>query len=161
MYSFIDNLNDKRFVFAISIITILFFYSWDLGNLDGIRQGTEGFYLQISKEMYNSSSFLTPLYRGANHWSKPPLHFWNAMPFYKLFGGASIFAARFSVAILSVWGLFLLSNFFYRQKNIKKYYSVFFFASTLGFFKYSRIYMMEIPLTLFTVLASLLIITIK
>lgn len=154
MYSLINNLRERRLLLPISLLIIIFFYSWDLSNLDGLRQGTEGFYLQISKEMYNSSSYLTPLYRGSNHWSKPPLHFWAPMPFYKAFGGASLFAARFTIALLSVWGLFLISNFFYRQKNIKRYYSLFFFASTLGFFKYSRIYMMEIPLTLFTVLSS-------
>ena len=77
--------NNKKYISLVLVLLIFIFLLGQLGNLNAIRQGTEGFYLQISNEMYASKNYLTPTYFGENHWSKPPLQFWFAQLFYKLF----------------------------------------------------------------------------
>ncbi|EQC50015.1 dolichyl-phosphate-mannose-protein mannosyltransferase [Bacteriovorax sp. BSW11_IV] len=140
-------------LFAILIIII--FYFIDLGNINGLRQGTEGFYLQIAKEMFNAKSFMTPLYMGAEHWSKPPLHFWMAMPFYAIDGEPSLFMSRLSVLLLTFFSIFGFSLWVKRNFNASFLTTFLFFLSTFCFFKYGRIYMMEIPLACLTALGSL------
>jgi len=132
------------------------FYLWDIGNILAPRQGTESLYVQISKEMYETSSWLTPVYRGEAHWSKPPLQYWLPMPLYALFGGFSLTLARLSMALLSfstVGGVFWLLR---RQKielNFIKFGAI--FLSSFGMLKFSRIFMMEIPLSLFPLIGAL------
>lgn len=137
------------------IIPLIFFYLWDIGNIDAMRQGTESLYLQISKEMFEKVSILTPIVNNATHWSKPPLHFWLPMPIYLITGEASLWAARLSIAIVSLLGIFLIGRWIKNYFNIPIIVSMVFFASSLGFIKYSRIFMMEIPLAIFSVMASL------
>ena len=146
---------DKKIVFALSIMVVAFLYFYDIGNINAMRQGTEGFYLQISKEMFNKGSALTPYYNNVEHWSKPPLHFWNALAYYKISGNPSIFWARVSVAVLALAGLFLISLWNKKHFNIPTITTFLILASSFGFLKYSRIYMMEIPLTIISTLASL------
>ncbi len=145
-----DYLYRNKFAYLLACLFITFFFTWDLSNLDGLRQGTEGFYLQISKEMFNADSFLTPLYRGGNHWSKPPLHFWLPMPFYEFVGRPTIFTARLSIALLSIFGIMIFSRWIRRHFQIPTIYGLLFFSSAFVFMKYARIYMMEMPLTLLT-----------
>lgn len=142
-------------LFLLPIIIIFFFYFFDLQNIEALRQGTEGFYLQISKEMYLQKSFLTPLHMGNPHWSKPPLHFWMAHFFYFLSSGTSLAMARFSIAVFSLSGLFLYSRWMSKRFQIPTLSFFCFMASTLAFLKYSRIYMMEMPLTLLSALGGL------
>ena len=134
----------------------LFFFIWDIGNMDGLRQSTEGFYLQILKEMHQKDSFFTPYYLGLNHWSKPPAHFWLGLSLYKIFGVANLFLARLAMAITSFLGILFISS--WSEKNLKVEGKNIFIllASTVGFLKYSRIYMMEIPLAIFTIISILL-----
>jgi 4-amino-4-deoxy-L-arabinose transferase-like glycosyltransferase len=145
-----DLLYRNKFTYFSACLFIVFFFTWDLSNLEGLRQGTEGFYLQISKEMYNAESYLTPLYRGGNHWSKPPLHFWLPMPLYSIAGMPTIFTARLSVALISLLGIMIFSRWIRRQFSIPTIYGLLFFSSAFVFMKYARIYMMEMPLTLLT-----------
>lgn len=79
---------------ALSAILILLVLMFDLGNPDALRQGTEGFYLQVSSEMYSLREWLTPYYMGNPHWSKPPLLFLLAQPFYFITGDAGLFESR-------------------------------------------------------------------
>lgn len=146
--------NKKIFLF-LGLFILFFFYFWDLGNLDGLRQGTEGFYLQVLKEMYQDNSILTPRYVGLNHWSKPPFHFWIGLLSYFITGSPSLWAARASVALFSLGGLFYLSTWVKRHFDIPKWITIIFLGSSIGFLKYSRIYMMEVPLTLLSVLSVL------
>jgi len=132
-------------------------FLWDLGNPDAPRQGTEGFYLQISKEMFLNNSFLTPLYHGSPHWSKPPLHFWLPFPLYSLLGeGHFLFAARFSIFLVFVASTTYLSFWLKRYLGTSFIRGFTFFAATFGILKYSRIFMMEIPLALITFSSLLL-----
>ena len=136
-------------------LLIFLVLAWDLGNVSAIRQGTESFYLQISKEMFSLNHWLTPVVNGDFHWSKPPMHFWFTFPFYFLFGGPSLFAARITVVLISIFGIWYYSRFCYKYLKIDKSITILFFVATIGINKYSRIYMMEIPLTVLTSVALL------
>lgn len=140
---------------AIAIISIFIFFIVDIGNLDAIRQGSEGFYLQISREMFENNSFLTPLYNGKPNFSNPPFHYWIPMPLYYMAGKASLWIARFSMFLVSITGLVIISRWISRYFKTPFYLNIAFLASSLGIFRYSRIFMMEITLTMFSVIACL------
>ncbi|WP_127715546.1 glycosyltransferase family 39 protein [Halobacteriovorax sp. HLS] len=143
-------------LFKYIILFIVFMlYSWGIGNLDAIRQGTEGFYLQIAKEMYEMKSFLVPQYNEMDHWSKPPLQFWMAHIGYLFAGGPGIFTSRLIIVLFSISTIFLISK---KVSSLIRtpFLNIFIFIlATVGMFKYSRIFMMEMPLTTLTTLASL------
>lgn len=145
--------------FKYSIVLVFFItfltYFFDLSNLNGLRQGTEGFYLQISKEMFERGSILTPFYRGALHWSKPFLHFVLPFPLYITSLFSTVHAARLSIAILTIFIVFLSSRIISRRTSISAISIFVFFLCCVGFIKYSRTFMMEIPLSLLTFLGSL------
>lgn len=141
--------------FVASLMLAFILMAYDIGNLDALRQGTEGFYLQISKEMMAADSFLTPLYRGEPHWSKPPLHFWLPFPLYFIGALDTTTAARLSVLLFSVLSIGLISIWVERFFTIPRVTSALFFLGTVGFAKYSRIYMMEMPLSLLSTLGAL------
>ncbi len=151
---FIKEKLDTNKFFLFSILFVACFYFWDLGNINAIRQGTEGFYLQISKEMFAQKSFMTPLYLGEHHWSKPPIQFWMAYLSYGVFG-VSLFAARLTMALTGMMGLIIMANWCKRYFSLNNATSLLVFATSLGMLKYSRIYMMEITLAVFTVAAAL------
>ncbi len=154
MKNLFKNLPAKSFAYFL-LFTLFSFYLMDLGNPQALTQGTEGFYLKITKEMYEAKSILTPLYLGQPHWSKPPLHFWMPFPFYLLGGGFSLWAARLCMLLLTWGGMIYISRWLFRQAQIDKFLSLIFLASTLVFFKYARIYMMEAPLAIFSTCAAL------
>lgn len=145
----------QRHGFVASLILAFILMAYDIGNLDALRQGTEGFYLQISKEMMAADSFLTPLYRGEPHWSKPPLHFWLPFPLYYLGAMDTTTAARLAILLFSVLSIGLISIWVERFFTIPKVTAALFFLGTVGFAKYSRIYMMEMPLSLLSTLGAL------
>tara|TARA_R110000868_G_scaffold100129_7_gene275484 strand:+ start:8767 stop:10401 length:1635 start_codon:yes stop_codon:yes gene_type:complete len=154
MIKLILRLNQKHGYLFVIFLTFLLM-AWDIGNLDALRQGTEGFYLQISKEMNSAGSFLTPLFRGEPHWSKPPLHFWLPFPLYATGAFDVTTAARLAILLLSIASIALCANWVERFFSISKITSALFFFSTIGFAKYSRIYMMEMPLSLLSTLGAM------
>lgn len=139
------------------LASLLFFalYFLFIGDLNAPRQGTEGFYLKIASEMWNAGSWITPLYQGEPHWSKPPLHFWLAFPFYALTPFDLLTASRVAILVLSLWGLIQLSLWTERHFAYSRVDFFLFAASTVGVLKYSRIFMMEMPLVIFSTLTSL------
>lgn len=134
--------------FSLFAVIFLFATFFNLDNLAIPRQGTEGFYLKILKEMTSENSYLTPLYLGEPHWSKPPIHFWMALPFSEVFRFNAVFAGRLSVLLVS------LSLLFYISKQVSKinnssYINLFtFLLISFGTIKFFRIYMMEMSLAL-------------
>ncbi|MFZ4713439.1 MAG: ArnT family glycosyltransferase [Bacteriovoracaceae bacterium] len=138
---------------ALSLYAI--FYLYDVGNLSAIRQGTEALYLNISQEMYDRGSFLTPYFNGAITWTKPPMHFWLAFPFHFLFFGPSVYTGRLSVLALTLGFCLFLGFWFKKEKKIPTLLTFFFFATSFGFFRYSRIYMMEMTLMVFSTISVL------
>ncbi len=133
----------------------VFILLMDLGSVDAPRQGTEGFYLQVAKETFLNDSWLTPIHMNTPHWSKPPLQFWLAFPFYGFSGGTSLFASRLSILLFSLFMVWLIDRWCQRQLRSKNLYFFLFFCGTVGFLKYSRIFMMEMPLSLLTTYAVL------
>lgn len=149
------NIKKDQLHIYIALVLVFIFYVYDIGNVDAIRQGTEGFYLQVSKEMYELKSFLVPKYNGEDHWSKPPFQFWLSHFGYLLSGGPSILVSRLMIVLFSVYSIFLTSKLVSKEiaKSLLKVFI--FISATFGMFKYSRIYMMEMPLTMLTTLSSL------
>ncbi len=141
--------------------TIFFFFLAilfvDIGNIDGMRQGTEGFYLKVFKEMIARDSIQIPYYNGNPHWSKPPFHFWTAILTHKLFPFTSfITSGRVSVFIISFLLLFLIAHYLKLIFGTKKIITLSVFMASVFFIKYSRIYMMEISLAFLTFLSNLI-----
>jgi 4-amino-4-deoxy-L-arabinose transferase-like glycosyltransferase len=145
----------EHYGFITTFLLAFILMAWDIGNLDAIRQGTEGFYLQISKEMSEANSWLTPLYRGEPHWSKPPLHFWLPFPLYSLGLFETTTAARLTILVFSLVSVSLIANWIERFFSINRVVAALFLVSTIAFAKYSRIFMMEMPLSLLSTLAAL------
>lgn len=145
--------NHGYYLLFVLLCALLFLM--DLGNLNAIRQGTEGFYLQISKEMFQQHSWLTPLYKGEPHWSKPPIHFWFAQILYTLFGFSSLALARATTALTAIVGMIYIAHWVKRVFSIPSVLTLLAFASTIGMYKYARIYMMEMPLAMLSTLAAL------
>lgn len=139
-----------------AIAILLFILLFDVGNLNALRQGTEGFYLQIAKETFELGSFLTPYHAGNPHWSKPPFQFWLTWPLFFIGGKTSLFLARSSIALLTFSLVFLIANFV--KKHLKKDLAetLLFFSATLAVLKYGRIFMMEMPLALLSTCSALL-----
>lgn len=140
----------KIFIF---FIFALFFF--DLGNVNALRQGTEGFYLLITQEMYEAKSFLTPLIYGKPHWSKPPLQFWLPQPLYWLFQGNYLQMGRLSILIFSLIASLWVSVWYERELKRNWYECFSFLLIPIYFIKYSRIFMMEMTLTYLTTLGCL------
>ncbi len=156
MIKWLMRLNQKHGFLSVFVLAFILM-AWDIGNLDALRQGTEGFYLQISKEMDAASSFLTPLFRGEPHWSKPPLHFWLPFPLYSLGFLETTTAARLSILFLSLISIAYIAIWVERFFSIPKITAALFLLSTIGFAKYSRIFMMEMPLSLISSVGALLL----
>jgi hypothetical protein len=113
----------------------------------------------ISKEMFEAKSFFVPLFHGEPHWSKPPFQFWLAYSSYSFFGGVSLLAARVSILIFSMSMLFLIALWMKRSfvaLNSNLMESFVFLTASFGFIKYSRIFMMEMPLSLLATYSILL-----
>ena len=139
-----------------AVIFLIIFFFWDVGNLLAPRQGTESLYVQISKEMFETSNYLSPVYRGENHWSKPPLQYWLPMPFYALFGGFSLTAARMTMGVISLIASLTIVFFLTRQKiKLNPSKAIIIILSSFGILKFSRTFMMEIPFALLPLISSL------
>ncbi len=143
----------KKLIIAAILIFICLLL--DLGNPDALRQGTEGFYLKVTEEMFQKGSFLTPYYLGQPHWSKPPFLFLLPQIFYFIQGESSLFLSRLSVLLLSIGLSFVAARKIGKITGERSYKIFFFLFATLGFFKYSRIFMMEFPLLILCFLASI------
>ena len=131
---------------AIFLVISLTYYLYDIGNIDGVRQGTEALYVQIAKEMAELNSVLTPIYRGEPHWSKPPLQFWLGASFLKVYGEFSLGVARASMAFLSFLCVIWLGYIFKKISKIQPLQTIMIFLGCFGTLKFSRTFMMEVPL---------------
>lgn len=146
-------LNKTFNILFYGIAALVLFYN--LGHVGIPRQGTEGFYLKILSEMSSMNSYLTPLYLGEPHWSKPPVQFWMALPFNEIFGMHSISAGRLAVLLFSLLALYLSSNLLSRHLKFTRSNIFFFLLASFGVLKFFRIFMMENPLSLGIFLTSL------
>lgn len=142
----------KKYLF---LLLPLFLYLLGVWDLDGLRQGTETFYLKVAREMADTFSIMTPLHRGEPHWSKPPFVFWISFPFYWMLPIAHHTAARLSIILLTFLCTFLFAKEVSRNNSfdVKALFVV--LISSFGFFRYGKIYMMDIPLALLSSLSIL------
>ncbi len=140
---------------SLLLMVYVFFYYFDVGNLNAIRQGTEALYLNITQEMFERGSLLEPYFHGKITWTKPPMHFWLAYPFHFLFLGPSTFTGRLSTVTLCLSFICFLAFWFKREKKIPWLYTFAFFATSFGFYRYARIYMMEMTMMVFSTVSIL------
>ncbi|OFZ14194.1 MAG: hypothetical protein A2X86_04905 [Bdellovibrionales bacterium GWA2_49_15] len=141
--------SDSNFWSYLALIFIFFLFLFHIGDQSAPRQGTEGFYLQISKEMFSRNSYLIPYYLNEPHFSKPPLQFWLTSPFYFIFG-EGLWTARISIFIITCFLIACVSKLLSRLGPLSPLSIFILFISTFGVIKYSRIYMMDAFFTFFT-----------
>lgn len=102
--------NQYWIIIGLSIVGLLI-NNWSIGLWDQDEAAYAGFALR----MISSGDYLIPEFYG--DWSlihrKPPLHFWNNVLFFKVFG-YNEFAARFS-SVLSVCGTSAIVFYFGRK----------------------------------------------
>ena len=119
-----------------------------------LTQGDESDYIRSSQEMLSSGDLLTPTFRGEPRFTKPPLLYWMVVSSYRLFG-VSLFSSRLPfvlcgvLTVLFVYRLGLL--LFDRQAALM---SALVTGTAFGTVKFSKIVLMEIPLTLTMLMAS-------
>lgn len=144
----------KKNPLSSCVLLFLVFYIVLIGDPDAPRQSTEGFYLKIAKEMWERGSLITPYYEGERHWSKPPFMFWLPMPIYATNIFDILTASRLAVLLYTLGLLTVLSRWVKIHLKISPVLSFVFFASSFGVMRYSRIFMMEMPLALFSTLSA-------
>jgi 4-amino-4-deoxy-L-arabinose transferase-like glycosyltransferase len=134
------------FVFA-SILGIGFLLFFNLDNPQNITQPDETVYLSIAVNMHQAGDWLTPLWQNKPAFYKPPLLYWGMLVPYSLFG-VTLFTSRFMVAIWALLGIiytYLLGKEFFTNED--GLLAALIFSGCLGMAKFSRIAMMDIPLT--------------
>ena len=140
---------DSNFWSYLALVFIFFLFLFHIGDQSAPRQGTEGFYLQISKEMFSKNSYLIPYYLNEPHFSKPPLQFWLTTPFYFIFG-EGLWCARSAIFLITCSLIAYTSKLLSRLGSLCALNIFILFISTFGVIKYSRIYMMDAFFTFFT-----------
>lgn len=122
-----------------------------------MRQGTEGFYLQIVAEMKKMGSLIIPYHGGVPHFSKPPLGFWLALPMTNIIGLEILYGARLAILLSSLIMFFLIARTVSKHLHFGLGALFIFTLSCFGAVKYSRIFMLESPLALLGTLAAVLL----
>ena len=118
-----------------------------------ITMSDESDYIQSSEEMFDSGDLLSPTLRGELRFTKPPLLYWMVAASYKVLG-ISYFSSRLPMVIFGV----LTILFVYRlglllfERNAAMLAALM-TATSFGIIKFSKIAMMESPLT-FTMVAA-------
>ena len=117
-------------------------------SADLLTQGDESDYIRSSQEMLASGELLSPTLRDELRFTKPPLLYWAVVASYDLFG-VSFFSARLPVVLMGVLTVVFVFRFgvllFEREAALV---SALLTATCLGFVKFSKIVLMEGPLTL-------------
>jgi 4-amino-4-deoxy-L-arabinose transferase-like glycosyltransferase len=145
------NKSWQHVVFIILLGVVLYCYNingWDLWNPDEPR------YAQVAKEMVETGSWILPHLNGDIYHEKPPLVFWLVALSFKLFGNFTELAARFPIVLLSI--LVLIFNYFLGKtlfNPLTGFLSSLILATNIEYFWLSRRLALDIPITLFILLA--------
>ena len=104
--------------------------------------------------MFSSGDLLTPTFREEPRFTKPPLLYWMVVSSYRLFG-VSLFSSRLPMVLCGV----LIVLFVYRLALLlfdrkAALMSMLVTATAFGMVKFSKIVLMEVPLTLTMLMAS-------
>ena len=79
-------------------------------------------YVSMARDMYNSKDFLTLYLNGEYFFEKPPLFFWLETISFSIFGIVNEFTARFPVALMGMFGCFLV--YLMGKKVVSRSYGV-------------------------------------
>lgn len=125
-------------------------YLTQLGNPLGGGHSDETLYIGIAADMMRHREWLVPIYHGQPALYKPPLLYWLMILSFKMFGGQSLFAARFPAAICGV-GLALTAALIGKELFEEKtgILAGWMTATAIpGVYAFARAGLMDIPLTL-------------
>jgi 4-amino-4-deoxy-L-arabinose transferase-like glycosyltransferase len=122
----------------------------------GLLDDVDSVYIESAREMLVRHDFVTPYIDGVRFFDKPPLMYWLAAIFMKVFG-VHDWAARLPLAILSL-GLFLAVHFvgshLFGQRG--GFYSAIITATSMGPYLFTRFFIPDVPVALWMTLAVLL-----
>jgi Dolichyl-phosphate-mannose-protein mannosyltransferase len=119
-----------------------------------LTQGDESDYIRSSQEMLSSGDLLTPTFREEPRFTKPPLLYWMVVSSYRLFG-VSLFSSRLPMVlcgVLTVLFVYRLGLLLFDRKAALM--SALVTTTAFGMVKFSKIVLMEVPLTLAMLMAS-------
>jgi|GEM_PF-1633912 len=119
-----------------------------------LTQGDESDYIRSSQEMLSSGDLLTPTFRDEPRFTKPPLLYWMVVSSYRLLG-VSLFSSRLPMVLCGV----LTALFVYRLGLLlfdrkAALMSALVTVTAFGMVKFSKIVLMEVPLTLTMLMSS-------
>ena len=122
-----------------------FFFLWRLNSF-GLIGADEPRYAQVAREMLETGDWVTPRLGGQPWLEKPPLYYWQALMFYRLFG-VSDWAARLpSVADATIL-VFAAFWFMARFQARSRVAGAWMLAATAAMVGYSRAASTDMPLT--------------
>lgn len=147
----IERFNKYIFIFLVLISGLLLF--WQLGSTT-LTNWDEAWYADISRNMYSSGDYMTPVWNKGVFFDKPPLYFWLTVTAYKIFG-VSEFSARFVSslsALLACIVLYFLANLLFNRRVALLAFII--LSSTIAFLYRSRTGNLDALLT-FLILLSI------
>src|SRR6266498_175509 len=136
-----------RFLLPV-VVVALFISFFRLGSLT-LFDVDEAVFAEATKEMVESSDYITPTYNGENRYDKPILFYWLMAAAYKVFG-VNEFSARFpsaAAAVLTALALFLFLRVLRKEKDAL--YAAISLTLSIYFLAYSHAAVTDMTLTLF------------
>lgn len=114
----------------------------------GLHQNDEDYYLGVARTMAQTADWIVPVWDGSPSFVKPPLLYWLMSASITVLG-PTLFAARLPVALLAVLVGWMTAAFGRRLLGSERggLLAGFLTLTTVGFFQYGRVAMMDIPLT--------------
>ncbi len=148
-----DKKTELRYIFLLLLGCILFIFSnislYPLIDIDETR------YVNISKYMYLTKEYLTPILNFEPFLEKPPLYFWLNIIAFKIFNNQSLFVCRFMTALAGSIGVF--ATYFFVRKISNDRLLGFLSASVLltstWFIIFSHIAILDLNFMVFSMLA--------
>lgn len=151
LISFRNNINFER---SFPYFIILCFYALNLGHFSVPLTGDEKTYTSIAMEMWNTQSWIYPIFFGEHSYYKPPFQYWITLISWKVFGFGN-FGTYFPSVIALVgtaWFIrkiqTLLSEKTLPQENSSMIAEIW-FAGCFGALTYGTTLQMEIWITFF------------
>ena len=144
-------LKSKFPLIILLLIIPLYFLSVDHYSLN---DADESLYASISRQMIESSNWLTPQVNENPFFHKTPLVFWMSAISFKILGVSEL-SARLPVIILAIACIFLvyfLSLELYAKQRYA-YFSCLVFLLSFQFISFGHIMMMDVPAVFFALLA--------
>lgn len=121
----------------------------------GLYDYDEGMYAEIAREMVATGHWLVPRFDGVPYLEKPPLIYWMTAASFRAFG-RSAGTARLPIALAGVVGGLAVFALVRRWGDSRgAVYAALSLATAFGYFLYSRILMLDVPLTAFLTLTLL------